>query len=225
MQTDLVKRKIDQFLSKYRKITFKKGEIILRPYDEIVNCYYIKSGLAFTYANSATGSEFTTNIFRPNSIVVLSAAISENTVFCTCEALTPVVAIKVPSRDMRQFMQSDSQVAYYYFEQFASALSQTCVRMEAIMFGTAHEKVASVLCLLHNRFQLQNNQIRLNLNFSLTHRQLASMSGLTRETVSGEMMKLKKDKVIDYKSGKIDILDLEELRDRSSVGHYFAETI
>jgi len=202
---------------------FKKGEIILRPFDEVTNCYYIKSGFVYTYAISATGNEFTTNIFRPRAIILLSAAISESEIFCTCEALSSVKAVKIPSRDIREFLQKESLVTYYYFKQFSSALSQTCMRMEAVIFGTAQEKVASVLCLMQNRFKYRTDQSRINLEFSLTHRQLASMSGLTRETVSGEMMKLKKDRLINYRSGKIDIIDLEQLRDRSSIGHYFAE--
>ena len=223
MQNNLVHSKMEGFLANYREIKFKKGEILLRPYDEITNCYYIKSGFVYSYTVSVSGSEFTTNVFRPTSIILLSTAISGNTLFCTCETLTPVTAIKIPSRDIRQFMQKESEVAFYYFQKFASALSQTCLRMEAIIFGTAGEKVASALCLLQNRFKLQSNHNLLNLDFSLTHRQLASMTGLTRETVSSEMMKLKKKKIINYRSGQIDILDFEELSNQSSIGHYFSE--
>jgi len=224
MQDEQVHSKMEHFLANYREVTLKKGEILLRPYDEITNCYYIKSGFVYSYTVSASGNEFTTNVFRPTSIILLSAALSSNTLYCTCETLTQVTAVKIPSRDIRKFMKQESEVAFFYFTQFASALSQTCLRMEAIIFGTAGEKVASVLCLLQNRFELDPGKKRINLDFSLTHRQLASMTGLTRETVSSEMVKLKREKLIDYQSGNIEILDQEKLRDASSIGHYFFES-
>jgi len=55
----------------------------------------------------------------------------------------------------------------------------------------------------------------------LTHRQIAAMTGLTRETVSTEMIKLKRTDVIYYEVGRVSILKPEELKRLSSISHYF----
>ncbi|MFP4920556.1 Crp/Fnr family transcriptional regulator [Staphylococcus coagulans] len=72
-----------------------------------------------------------------------------------------------------------------------------------------------IACLvkLANTFGLEKeNGILIDLD--LTHKELAELSMLTRETVSRNMKKLYADKLLIYKSKKIFILNLECLRSK-----------
>ena len=72
-----------------------------------------------------------------------------------------------------------------------------------------------IACLvkLANTFGLEKeNGILIDLD--LTHKELAELSMLTRETVSRNMKKLYADKLLIYKSKKIFILNLDCLRSK-----------
>lgn len=56
--------------------------------------------------------------------------------------------------------------------------------------------------------------------FAVTHQDLAFMTGLTRETVSIEMMKLKKEGLIYYRQQQICLLQPEKLKEISSLPFY-----
>ena len=47
------------------------------------------------------------------------------------------------------------------------------------------------------------------------------MTGLTRETISLEMMDLKKQGLIDYRRQQVKINDMEKLREISSLPFYY----
>lgn len=57
--------KLEEFFSRYRLTTYKKGEIIYRPEDDPSHIAFIKSGYVRLFALSKDGEEMTINIFKP----------------------------------------------------------------------------------------------------------------------------------------------------------------
>ena len=76
-----------------------------------------------------------------------------------------------------------------------------------LLSGTAYNKIAAILVSLTNN---RNNSGKID--FGITHKMLASLTGLTRETVTLQMIKLDKAKIIQNKSKKVVVLNEERLK-------------
>jgi len=53
---------------------------------------------------------------------------------------------------------------------------------------------------------------QVSIKVKITHKQIATLTGLTRETVTLQMLKLEKNKVIDNDKRQIVVMDIKELR-------------
>lgn len=212
---DLKRTELSSLTTNEKVISLKKGEILLRPDDPLDNLFYIKSGFIYQYAVAESGQEFAVNIFHPGSIIPFAFAMHEQESLYYFEALSPVRVVKIKQSEMLKNLSEDIQLAKDLVFRFAEGLNYMSLRMESLIFGKASHKVASAVFLISRRFQ-QDREQQVIIGYPLPHRLIAAITGLTRETVSGEMVKLKKADICFYKNGKVKILNMKKLKEVSS---------
>ncbi len=211
------------FLSDYPQKSFDKEELILPIGKQVTSLFYLHQGYVQQYSTSSKGREFVHNIYKPLSIFPLHLALNKENCLFYFRTLTAAKLTKVPVSDITQFLEKDPALLMYLVKHLALGLNQLIYRFEALVFGVAEQKVAAALCLLGQRFgePLKKNQSaghssgsqpQLIQAFPITHQFLAHMTALTRETVSTEMSKLKKAKIIDYQQQAITILQPQQLK-------------
>ena len=101
-------------------------------------------------------------------------------------------------------------------ELFFSSLMNYFVNQGNIVCGCAQNKVASILLqLTHDHGNLKNG--KLVVNFPATHRVIANIVGLTRETTSVQMSKLQKIGVISTKRAHFVVNNLVKLKEMAQV--------
>jgi CRP-like cAMP-binding protein len=81
-------------------------------------------------------------------------------------------------------------------------------QMGHLLSGAAYNKIATILTSLS-----ENDDKYAKKTIEITHKMLASLTGLTRETVTLQMIKLDKAKIIENKNKKVVILDEKRLKD------------
>ncbi|MDP2637692.1 MAG: helix-turn-helix domain-containing protein, partial [Candidatus Levybacteria bacterium] len=81
-------------------------------------------------------------------------------------------------------------------------------------FGNADSKLASILLISAMEFGIAKND-EIEIQIPLTHKDIASLVGVTRETVSIELKKFDKKKYISYRKKKIVIKNKVELRKKA----------
>jgi CRP/FNR family transcriptional regulator len=79
--------------------------------------------------------------------------------------------------------------------------------------GNARIKVTTVILTCAKRFGKKQKNGDLVIQILLTHKNIASLSGLTRETTTLEIEKLKKEKIITYKNRLLVIKNLAKLEE------------
>lgn len=223
MPIDLHKSKkmpnLENFFSSFSSQNFKKDQIILRPDDSLDNIFYIKSGYVRQYAVSNDGDEFTLNIFRPGSYFAIALSFDQDINNHFFETITDVEVYKAPKKDVLSFIKKNPEILFNLFTRISSGMSALTLRMESLVFGTARARVAATLYLNAKRFG-QKNSSDITIDFPLTHLQIANMTGVTRETVSIEMMNLKKEGIITYQGQKVTVFDMVKLNRASSLSQY-----
>jgi len=88
-------------------------------------------------------------------------------------------------------------------------------RMTDLVYETAHARLALLFLELASTFGVRDSRGTI-VNLKLTHREMATLIGTTRETVSFAIVDLRKDRVIENQGKRVVILDEDALRQIAS---------
>ncbi len=207
---------LKKFFSQFPTKKLAKNTIIFNPGDKVEDVYFIKSGFVRAYTKTPFG-ENTLNIFKPLFMVsVMHNMVSQkNNLYI--QALTPVEIYVAPKAQFTKFQKEYPEFEALITEFFVSSMLNYLTNQGNIINGNAINKVASVLLqLVHDYGDSKNNE--LVVNFPATHRIVANIVGLTRETTSIQMSKLQKLGVISTKRAQFTVKNIERLKSLADLG-------
>ncbi|MEI6478060.1 MAG: Crp/Fnr family transcriptional regulator [bacterium] len=205
-------QQLEEFFSHYTTVSFDKGERILREYDSPNGVFYIKKGVARIYLISEEGNELTALLHSPKSILPLRWAMTGLPNIYNYQAMTAVEMYRAPREGFQDFLKHHPEACFQVSQQLVADCSALVYRMQHIVFGNAHSKVSSVVLTAAKRFSVKNEKNGdMIVEVPFTHQQIADSAGITRETASLEMKKLKEEGLISYKGRSLIIHDMESL--------------
>ncbi len=201
--------KVHQEFSKYPKRTYPKGQILVFADENPEHIFYIVEGRVRKYDVSYRGDEIIVNIFKPPAFFPMSWAInkSPNKYFYKTE--TKAVLHIVPTSVALDFVKSNPDIMFDLLSRIYRGMDGLLGRVVHLMSGTAKSRLIYELIMECRRF----GELDKQGNYSLTTNEvdLAARSGLSRETVSREMQKLKDLKIVSIKGKIILVEDLSAL--------------
>jgi CRP-like cAMP-binding protein len=204
------KGKLESFFSKCKLVKYKKGEILMRPGERPNYVGFSKSGFIKVYSLSESGQEVTLLFFRPvfYFTMVMQFARLDNKFYF--EAITPVEMYQAPEEDVRKFFLENEDVFRSAMGIAIKGFMEQIEQMSFLLAGSAYSKVASIVGVLAYRSQ-KNTSAYAIIDFNITHKLIASLTGLTRETVTLQMLRLEKEGLIKGRNKKVEVLDKEGL--------------
>lgn len=204
-------RKLNNFFSGSKTYHYKKGETILHGGDAPQGVYFINKGYVRDYSISRDGEELTLIIFKPEDFFPMNWVFNDTPNFHYFEAMTAVELWRCPKEDFIAFLKANPDVFFELADHISLRLGGLLQRMEYLVFGNAYQKVASILMICAERFgEKSDGGIRIPI--PLTHKDLAMLVGMTRETVSIEMKKLERKGIIEDNRRSIMVADMKKLR-------------
>lgn len=206
-------KKINSFFSGFEIKRFKKGEILIEANQEPSGVFFLREGLVRMYTISLNGEELTLNIYRANSLFPLNWVLNNNLSPYYFEAMTSVTVLKAPKDKFLQFIKENSTVLLDLVSRIYRGLDGFFLRMEYLMRGSAKSRLITELLIFANRFgEVQSKQTVVK--FRLSEKDLASETGLARETISREMSKLEKEGLVTLKKNTLTINNIDTLEQR-----------
>ena len=212
MQKDV--GELASFFSKFRELHYKKGEVIIRPDDSPAGVFYIEKGYVDLYTLSESGQELSLIIFKPGDFFPMIWAFNEVNISQYCETMTRADIRHAPREEFREFVKQNPEVLWNVTSKILVRLRGILERMEYMVFGNAYQKVASILVICAERFGTAENH-GVIIKVPLTHRDIANLIGLTRETISIELKKLEKSGIIMKKGGRIHVKNISKLKEEA----------
>lgn len=191
-------QKLNNFFAGFKKLSFKKSETILRADDEPRGVFYLKKGYVKLYSLSKDAQELTLIIFKTGDFFPIMWAINNTPNTYYLEAMTAVELCQAPREKFLNFIKNNGEVLFELTRRILTRFGGVLSRMEYAMFGTAYNKVASIILICADRFG-QSLGENTTIQVPLTHQDIANLIGVARETVSIEMKKLQNKGLIDYK--------------------------
>lgn len=207
-----VEARLTSFFGNYRLGQYKKGELLFRPGDDFSSVYFVKSGYVRLFLNDEDGKEITINAFKPIFYLSLHYALSggENRYFF--EALTDVEMWKAPKQDVMNFIHGNNEVLCFLTERLLHVVDELMRHVEVAISGDAYSKVATlIISLAKSSGKKLADSKEIELEFATTHRLIASLTGLSRETASIQIKKLEREGYINQSKSMLVINNIDKM--------------
>lgn len=203
-----VAKKLDEFFQKYKIRKYKKNQLLVTPGKKPPGVFYLKEGIVRQCAISSTGEETTLNIFKPNSFFPMAWVLSNTLNPYYLESGSQVTAWLAPKSDFLNFIKNNPDILLDLVKRIYAGLDGYFLRMESLMQGSAKTKLVTELLIYAKRF---GKNIKEAGNIKITEKDLAAGAGITRETVSRELQKLKKKGILSFNKGFLTIENISKL--------------
>ena len=209
MDNDVIK-KLDNFFSQYTSQEFKKGTIIIQAGKEPPGVFYLQSGIIRSYWISSEGSEITQNMYKPHAFLPMSWAIAQVKNNSFYEAMTDVTTKRATKEAVLTFLKKEPDIMFDLLQRIYIGMEGLWMHVESITTGNAASKLIASLVILAKRFGKKESDV-LIIQLKMSERDIANYAGISRETASRELQKLKKDNIVSFKESTIVVHDLQQL--------------
>lgn len=180
---------------------FHQNEILIYQDEKPQKLFAISNGFVKVHTIAPNGNEQIVWLAKKYDFIPLDFLFDENGTspyFYT--AFTEVDTFTVDREAFLDRAKQDSGVLVDIAKALAGKYSELLQHLNAIQQTKASNKVLDTLVFLASRFTLAERNNLYEVALPLTHQDIASLSGLTRETTSIELLRLKKRGLIDYTS-------------------------
>jgi CRP-like cAMP-binding protein len=177
--------------------SYPKGQILLYQGEQSRDIYLIKSGFVKVYDISSKGDEKILLILGPGDIFPLIWSFTGPTSAHYFYETHEECEVAVQSR--KEFIDTISErhdLALELLEYFVNRTQELMNRIEAIEATSALHKISQVLLYLAKSNGEKLGVGKYSINPTLTHQNIANLSGLTRETTSLQLKELEEKGVV-----------------------------
>lgn len=189
------------FIRKFPTTRFEKGATILLKDETPEVVYAVKSGFVKGYDIDATGAEQLVWLGAKGDFfpVVWAFSLSTNVQYFF-SAFSDVVLYKIDRQKFLDFLEHNHSALLEVTKRLVARLEDASRHLTAAEKTKAEEKIIHTLYFLSLRFGHINHgdDNEREVKMPITHQDIASLLGLTRETVTTELKKLKDAGHIDY---------------------------
>lgn len=207
-----VASKLEEFFTKFKQQSYKKGDILIRAGEEPSGIFYLKEGTVKEYAISIKGDELIINIFRPVSFFPMLWAINNTPNIYYFEAMTDLEVWKAPKTDVIKFIKNEPDVLYNLLSRVFKGLDGMMSRMTYLMAGNAHSRLIAEIIIQAKRFGRHKSAPPFGeVELTISETDLAAQTGMSRETVSREIKILKNKNLVSFSKNILTIQDLNKL--------------
>lgn len=209
--------KLRKFYSAFGTTKFKKGEIIFLSTTEPEYAYAVRQGIVRSFSYTNSGEDRSISFVLPDELFPMYWIHYKTTdALFNYIAHTDCELYKIDRSKFHEFLSSEPDLAQLLLSHSMSDNVTKMLGIEALKQETAEHKVLFTFnnfALSYGKHTLQN---LILIKIPLTQKDIASFTGLTRETVTVIIGKLKKQGIISVRRYHYTV-DVTKLRDKLEI--------
>ena len=186
----------------------KRGNIIYHEGNRINGYYCVNSGIVKMYKTGIDGKEQIIRFAKEGDIIGYRSVLSKELACTTAKVIEDAVLCFIPADSLFTLIKTNSAFAMNLMQLTCKELGEANNFITDIAQKTVRERLAEILLLLKDRFDLDEEQV---LKISLTREELANLVGTATESVIRLLSEFKSDELIELQGRKIKILNLPGL--------------
>ncbi len=189
---------------------YHAGELIYRFGENATSLFVLASGTAKLHRPSAHGQDVVTNILGPGESFGTLGILGEPTYADSAEAMAVSCALKISASVFRDVMDRHPRLALTVLDEVLHRFEQAQQTIRSLSADNVQQRIASALLTLADKLGDPKGET-IGLEFPLTRADLAAMTGMTPETVSRVISRLREDGIVDTGRRWTAILDRPRL--------------
>ena len=190
-----------------QRVSFSAGEVLFMQGQPSTCLYAVNDGVVKICTHSSDGREQIVGLSSPERLLVGLQSINDERYAYSAIAATTVKGCKVNHRTLLARVHDKRDLAMRLIEAVNAQLAHSRALMEVLGHKSAAAKIASFILLMTPKSEHGN--CRFALPFS--RMELASLLGLSEETVCRLMANMKRQGAIYAPRGKVEIRDWDRL--------------
>ena len=196
-------------------VTFDQGEVLFLQGQPSSNLYSLTQGMVKICSHTPDGREQIVGLSSPGNLLVGLQSINDERHAYTAIAVTPVHACKINHRALLERVEERGDVAIRLIQAANAQLAHSRALMEVLGHKCASAKIASLILLMTPKSEHGN----CGFEMPFSRGEMASILGLSEETVCRLMANMKRSGAIFAPRGKVEIRDWNHLQAISEGTH------
>ncbi len=194
------------------KLTYSKGEFIIRPGETPPGIFYIERGLVKAYDITKYGEENLLIIRKDGELLGLTYGITGQDRGIIYAALAPTTVWVVSRGDFTEFVRTHPAAALPVIDTLTTMYRVHSDRIMTLEYRTVRERLISFLLTTARRFG-EDTPAGRRIKVPLKHQDIASSISATRETTSRAIAELERKGQIKTEQSHIILANEAVLRD------------
>ena len=189
-------------------VTFSQGEVLFLQGQPSSSLFSLTQGMVKICSHTSGGRERIVGLSSPGNLLVGLQSINDTRHAYTAIAVTPVRACKINHRTLLERVQDSGDVAMRLIQAANAQLAHSRALMEVLGHKCAAAKIASFILLMTPKSEHGN----CGFAMPFSRMEMASILGLSEETVCRLMANMKRSGAILAPRGKVEIRDWNQLQ-------------
>lgn len=190
---------------------YGRHQVVYLPGDPGEQVYFIQGGRVKCSKVSREGKEVTLDYYGAGDVFgelcVFEGAPHEE----MAEAMKNTIIVAVPRENLKELLEHDPAFGLRFAHVLGQRRRQLELRLNHLMFRDVPTKLALLLLELGRDHGLETED-GVKLDLKITHQEMASLIGTTRETVSLALTAFKKRNLVRFGRKTVMLVDQEGLR-------------
>lgn len=193
------------------RLTYKKGELVIRPGEKPSAVFFIETGLVKAYDITKYGEENLLIIRRENEVFPIIRTLTGEGPSIIYEALSPVTVWRLSAETYVNAVDTRPEILHALLGMVVSMYRMHSERIINLEYRTVRERLVSFLLTMAKRFGVRQKNGTIIIDVPLKQQDIASSINASRETAGRELSKLEQKGLIKTTHSKITLLDIKKL--------------
>lgn len=195
------------------KLTFKKGETILKQGAMPTYIVYLEKGIVkFNYENELNKNLILTIVSAPKILGGANLFYKDNNLFSLI-AVEDCEAIMIDAKAIEQILTENSRFAMMMFQIASEMFKKSVMNFISLAHKQKEGRIADIILFLADEVYHCNSFV-----LSLTRKEIAEFAGCSTENVIMTLSKWQNEKIVSLTGKTIEIKELDKLKYISKIG-------
>jgi CheY-like chemotaxis protein len=202
--TGMLPLKLDDYTSEI----YSKKQVVYTEAKRPRYLYYVKTGKVKAFKSNEDGKEYITDLYSPGDFIGYPALIEDRNYDDTAVVLEESEIIQIPKDDFHDLIYSDISVATKFIRIITQNVKEKEDRLLNLAYSSLRKRVAKALVDIHHKFNVEGQ----NKPLEISREDIAQYVGTATESLIRTLSDFKAEKLIEIKDGKINIANVEKLK-------------
>lgn len=208
---DLPERELELFDQVSESIEIRRKNSIWEPGAAADTVYFVRSGIVKLSKANDEGRELTLGFHTRDQVFGELSVVNDVPHDTSAEAYEDSLLLRINKDDFIKVMMRHAPLAMRMVRLIGERRQRLEARVENLLFRSAHARLAALFIELAQSFGVRDSR-GVIVNLKLTHKEIASLIGATRETVSFAILDLRRDGLIQTEGKRVILTDEPGLR-------------